>query len=77
MSKNIGEFIDLTHVNQLDRVLNDKNKKLLCVNDDVEISEKDLAFLRKSYKNVDPKNQTLKNENRKDEILLKRRIFTQ
>ena len=58
MSKNIGEFIDLTHVNQLDRVLNDKNKKLLCVN-------------------VDPKNQTLKNENRKDEILLKRRIFTQ
>ncbi len=44
MSKNIGEFIDLTHVNQLDRVLNDKNKKLLCVNDDVEISEKDLAF---------------------------------
>lgn len=42
IAHNIGKSIDFNRLDQLDRIFKDKHKKLLCVNDNVNLKEKDL-----------------------------------
>ena len=56
MSKNFGEYIDINQVSQLDRIFNNKKRKLLCVNDDENFNEKNLlCFIEKLEKNYPEK----------------------
>lgn len=46
MSKNFGETIGLNQVDKLDKIFEDKHKKLLCVNDDGNFKEENLIHFK-------------------------------
>lgn len=62
MSKNFGEYIDINQVSQLDRIFNNKKRKLLCVNDDENFNEKNLLCFIEKLEKITLKNHLLRNE---------------
>ena len=55
MSKNIGETIGLNQVDKLDKIFEDKHKKLLCVNDDSDLKEENLVHFKEIIQERYPK----------------------
>lgn len=55
MSKNFGETIGLNQVDKLDKIFDDKHKKLLCVNDDSDFKEENLIHFKEILQERYPK----------------------
>ena len=55
MSKNFGETIGLNQVDKLDKIFEDKHKKLLCVNDDSDLKEENLIHFKEIIQERYPK----------------------
>ena len=54
ISMNSGETIDLNQVDKLENIFNDKHKKMLCVNDDVDFKEESIIRFKKILKEYYP-----------------------
>ena len=55
MSKNFGETIGLNQVDKLDKIFEDKHKKLLCVNDDSDLKQENLIHFKEIIQERYPK----------------------
>lgn len=55
MSKNFVETIGLNQVDKLDKIFDDKHKKLLCVNDDSDFKEENLIHFKEILQERYPK----------------------